>query len=77
VLLARQLAPRRRAADRHRERTALGYGSIWLCDNVRAGSTLGVLPPVGVFTLIYANCDERSVIFAAALIGSLPPTRTG
>jgi 3-ketosteroid 9alpha-monooxygenase subunit B len=85
------------------KRTADGYGSNWLCDNVRAGDALEVLPPAGVFTptdldqdfllwaagsgitpvmsilksaliagsgrvvLIYANRDERSVIFAAEL----------
>ncbi|NIH79539.1 ferredoxin--NADP reductase [Amycolatopsis viridis] len=32
------------------KRTAGGYGSNWLCDNVRAGSTVDVLPPAGVFT---------------------------
>jgi 3-ketosteroid 9alpha-monooxygenase subunit B len=82
------------------KRTVRGYGSNWLCDNVRAGDTIEVLPPAGRFTpshlnhdfllwaagsgitpvisilksalaagtgrmvLIYANRDERSVIFA-------------
>lgn len=32
------------------KRTAQGYGSNWLCDNVRAGSQLEVLAPSGVFT---------------------------
>ena len=86
------------------KRTADGYGSNWLCDNVTAGSTLQVLPPAGLFTpssldldlllfaggsgitpvlsilksilgqgsgrctLIYANRDEASVIFAAELV---------
>ncbi|MCA8092141.1 ferredoxin--NADP reductase [Burkholderia anthina] len=76
-----------------------GRASNWLCDRIRAGDTLDVLPPAGVFTprtldgdlllfaggsgitpvlsilksalvhgrgmltLIYANRDERSVIF--------------
>ncbi|WP_107312830.1 ferredoxin--NADP reductase [Burkholderia metallica] len=76
-----------------------GRASNWLCDRVKAGDTLDVLPPAGVFTprtldgdlllfaggsgitpvlsilksalvhgrgmltLIYANRDERSVIF--------------
>lgn len=84
-------------------RTAEGYASNWLCDNIRADSKLEVLPPSGVFvprsmdedllliaggsgitpimsilrtvlvagsahiTLLYANRDERSVIFAARL----------
>ncbi len=85
------------------KRTADGYGSNWLCDNVFAGMTIEVLPPAGLFVpgsldddlllfaagsgvtpvmailksalakgngqvvLIYANRDERSVIFAAEL----------
>lgn len=32
------------------KRTAQGYASNWLCDNVVAGSRLTVLPPAGVFT---------------------------
>ncbi|WP_175716594.1 ferredoxin--NADP reductase [Burkholderia anthina] len=80
-----------------------GRASNWLCDRVRAGDVLDVLPPAGVFTprtldgdlllfaggsgitpvlsilksalvhgrgmltLIYANRDERSVIFRAEL----------
>lgn len=85
------------------KRTAAGYGSNWLCDNVRVGDLIEALPPAGVFTpadldhdlllwaggsgitpvlsilksalaagsgrvvLIYANRDERSVIFAGEL----------
>ncbi|CRK59606.1 Phenylacetate-CoA oxygenase/reductase, PaaK subunit [Alloactinosynnema sp. L-07] len=85
------------------KRTVDGYASNWVCDNVRAGSTIEVLPPSGIFTpksldadlllfaggsgitpilsilrsalcagsgrivLFYANRDESSVIFAAAL----------
>jgi len=81
------------------KRVAGGRGSNWVCDQVRAGDTLQVMPPSGVFTprsldgdfvllaggsgitpvlsilrtvlsqaqgrvlLIYANRDERSVIF--------------
>ncbi len=85
------------------KRTAEGYASNWICDNVKPGQTLTVLPPSGVFTpasldadlllfaggsgitpvisiaksalaegsgqivLVYANRDERSVIFADEL----------
>lgn len=85
------------------KRTADGYGSHWLCDNVSAGDELESLAPAGVFTpasldedllllaagsgitpvvsivksvlaagsgrlaLVYANRDERSVIFAREL----------
>ena len=85
------------------KRTADGYASNWICDNLRVGDTLRVLPPSGIFTpasldadlllfaggsgvtpvmsitrtalaegkgrivLLYANRDERSVIFAEEL----------
>jgi 3-ketosteroid 9alpha-monooxygenase subunit B len=85
------------------KRTAGGYASNWILDNVRAGSVLDVLPPAGTFcpgsldgdfllfaagsgitpvmsivksvlaagrgrvVLVYANRDDRSVIFASAL----------
>jgi 3-ketosteroid 9alpha-monooxygenase subunit B len=85
------------------KRTAEGYGSNWICDNVRPGTVLEVHPPSGRFvpkdldadllllsggsgitpvmsilrsalsqgrghvTLVYANRDEDSVIFADAL----------
>lgn len=85
------------------KRTAGGYGSNWLCDNVKVGDTIEVLPPSGRFTpadlsadlllwaagsgitpvisivksalaagnadvvLVYANRDERTVIFAGEL----------
>ena len=32
------------------KRTVDGYGSNWICDNVRTGQTLTVLPPSGIFT---------------------------
>ena len=85
------------------KRTVEGYGSNWICDNVRSGHQLTVLAPSGIFTpadldadfllfaggsgitpvisiaksalargsgavvLLYANRDERSVIFAGEL----------
>jgi 3-ketosteroid 9alpha-monooxygenase subunit B len=85
------------------KRTVDGYGSNWVCDNVRPGTVIEVLPPAGHFTpkdlsgdlllfaggsgitpvmsivksalatgtghlvLVYANRDERSVIFAREL----------
>lgn len=87
------------------KRTADGYGSNWLCDNVKVGDLIEVLPPSGRFTpadfsadlllwaggsgitpvisivksalaagdadvvLVYANRDERAVIFAGELQG--------
>jgi len=85
------------------KRVAEGAASNWICDNLKAGDIVEVLPPAGVFTpcalegdflllaggsgitpvmsivksallhgsgrivLIYANRDEKSVIFRAEL----------
>jgi 3-ketosteroid 9alpha-monooxygenase subunit B len=85
------------------KRVHQGRGSNWVCDQVRAGDTIELLPPAGVFTprtldgdfllfaggsgvtpvlsilrtvlaqgsgrvsLLYANRDERSVIFREEL----------
>jgi len=32
------------------KRTVDGYGSNWVCDNVRPGTVIEVLPPAGHFT---------------------------
>lgn len=45
------------------KRTADGYASNWVCDNVKAGDSLEVLPPSGVFTP--KNLDENLLLFAA------------
>ena len=39
------------------KRTVEGYGSNWICDNVRAGQTLTVLPPSGIFTPVDLGAD--------------------
>ena len=95
------------------KRVAEGRGSNWICDHVKAGDTIEVLPPGGVFTprslagdflllaggsgitpvfsilrsalaagqgriaLLYANRDERSVIFRDELkaLAAAHPTR--
>jgi 3-ketosteroid 9alpha-monooxygenase subunit B len=44
------------------KRTADGYGSNWLCDNVDAGTEIEVLPPSGVFTP--KNLDADFLLFA-------------
>jgi 3-ketosteroid 9alpha-monooxygenase subunit B len=85
------------------KRTAAGYASHWIGDNVRPGTVLDVLPPAGLFSpssldgdflllaagsgitpvmsilksvlasgrgrvvLVYANRDERSIIFGTGL----------
>jgi 3-ketosteroid 9alpha-monooxygenase subunit B len=39
------------------KRTAGGYGSNWLCDNVSVGDQIEVLPPAGAFTPADLDCD--------------------
>ncbi|MBH0780952.1 ferredoxin--NADP reductase [Nocardia bovistercoris] len=45
------------------KRTAGGYGSNWVCDNVEAGDQIEVLPPSGVFTP--KNLDDDLLLFGA------------
>nr|WP_271214063.1 ferredoxin--NADP reductase [Rhodococcus wratislaviensis] len=45
------------------KRTADGYGSNWLCDNLTAGDDVHVLPPSGTFTPHSLDGDFR--LFAA------------
>jgi 3-ketosteroid 9alpha-monooxygenase subunit B len=44
------------------KRTANGYASNWICDNVTPGTTLEVLPPAGIFTP--ASLDDDLLLFA-------------
>src|SRR3954453_12978027 len=44
------------------KRTAEGYASNWICDHVREGSTIRVLPPSGIFTP--ADLDADLLLFA-------------
>ena len=44
------------------KRTAEGYASNWIVDNVRPGDTLRVLPPSGIFTP--ADLDADLLLFA-------------
>lgn len=39
------------------KRTAEGYASNWICDNLRTGDTLRLLPPSGIFTPKDINAD--------------------
>ncbi|TDC90526.1 ferredoxin--NADP reductase [Saccharopolyspora aridisoli] len=45
------------------KRTAEGYASNWICDNVAAGTELDVLEPAGVFTP--KSLDDDLLLFAA------------
>lgn len=51
------------------KRTADGYGSNWLCDNVAPGSTLRVLPPSGQFS---PRSPEADLLLCAAGSGVTP-----
>ncbi len=44
------------------KRTADGYGSNWLCDNLRTGQEVQVLPPAGVFSP--GSLDEDFLLLA-------------
>ncbi|MDN5893334.1 MAG: iron-sulfur cluster-binding domain-containing protein, partial [Nocardioides sp.] len=44
------------------KRTAEGYASNWLCENIRAGDTLRVLPPSGIFSP--KDLDADLLLFA-------------
>lgn len=44
------------------KRTAEGYASNWICDNLSVGDTLRVLPPSGIFTP--ASLDADLLLFA-------------
>jgi 3-ketosteroid 9alpha-monooxygenase subunit B len=44
------------------KRTVDGYASNWLCDHLRRGDTLRVLPPSGIFTP--ASLDADLLLFA-------------
>jgi 3-ketosteroid 9alpha-monooxygenase subunit B len=45
------------------KRTAGGYASNWLCDNIRPGSVLDILPPAGTFTP--RSLDDDLLLLAA------------
>jgi 3-ketosteroid 9alpha-monooxygenase subunit B len=44
------------------KRTVEGYGSNWICDNIKQGHELRVLPPSGIFTP--ADLDADFLLFA-------------
>jgi 3-ketosteroid 9alpha-monooxygenase subunit B len=44
------------------KRTPDGYGSVWICDNVRPGTVLEVLPPAGIFSP--SSLDDNLLFFA-------------
>jgi 3-ketosteroid 9alpha-monooxygenase subunit B len=44
------------------KRTAAGYASNWICDHLRVGSSIRVLPPSGIFSP--ASLDADLLLFA-------------
>ncbi|WP_436491979.1 2Fe-2S iron-sulfur cluster-binding protein [Actinokineospora sp. HUAS TT18] len=54
------------------KRTADGYASNWVCDNLRAGSTVEVLPPSGIFTP--KSLDADLLLFAGG--SGITPVRS-
>ncbi|QIX26809.1 ferredoxin--NADP reductase [Nocardioides sp. JQ2195] len=44
------------------KRTVDGYASNWICDNLKAGDSIRVLPPSGIFSP--ADLDEDLLLFA-------------
>ena len=51
------------------KRTAEGYGSNWLCDNIRAGSRIEVLPPSGTFV---PESDHEDLLLVGGGSGITP-----
>lgn len=45
------------------KRIAAGVGSNWICDNIKAGDTIDVLPPSGMFTP-RAGLDDNFLLLA-------------
>jgi 3-ketosteroid 9alpha-monooxygenase subunit B len=50
------------------KRTADGYASNWLCDNVKIGAQIECLPPSGVFTP--ADLDADLLLIAGTFQGA-------
>jgi 3-ketosteroid 9alpha-monooxygenase subunit B len=58
------------------KRTAEGYASNWLCDNVRVGDTVRVLPPSGIFTPASLDADLLLCAGGSGITPILSITRT-
>jgi 3-ketosteroid 9alpha-monooxygenase subunit B len=58
------------------KRTADGYASNWICDNVREGDTLRVLPPSGIFTPASLSADLLLLAGGSGITPVLSITRT-
>jgi 3-ketosteroid 9alpha-monooxygenase subunit B len=58
------------------KRTADGYASNWICDNVREGDTVRVLPPSGIFTPASLSADLLLFAGGSGITPILSITRT-
>lgn len=58
------------------KRTADGYASNWICDNLKVGDTLRVLPPSGIFTPKDLNVDLLLLAGGSGVTPVMSITRT-
>jgi len=58
------------------KRTADGYASNWICDNLKPGSTLRVLPPSGIFTPKDLDADLMLLAGGSGITPIMSITRT-
>jgi 3-ketosteroid 9alpha-monooxygenase subunit B len=58
------------------KRTADGYASNWICDNLREGDTLRVLPPSGIFAPASLDADLLLLAGGSGITPILSITRT-
>ena len=58
------------------KRTAEGYASNWVCDNLREGDTMRVLPPSGIFTPASLSADLLLFAGGSGITPVISITRT-
>jgi len=58
------------------KRTAEGYASNWICDHVRTGDTVRVLPPSGIFTPASLSADLLLFAGGSGITPVISITRT-
>ncbi|KQW52803.1 3-ketosteroid-9-alpha-hydroxylase [Nocardioides sp. Root1257] len=58
------------------KRTADGYASNWVCDNLREGDTMHVLPPSGIFTPASLSADLLLLAGGSGITPVISITRT-
>src|SRR6478609_1408418 len=58
------------------KRTAEGYASNWVCDNVREGDSVRVLPPSGIFTPASLSADLLLFAGGSGITPIISITRT-